>query len=126
MTRPRSRASAKRAGARFEQAVADYLAVHLADDRIERRTSNGAKDRGDIAGVRHMGGRLVLEVKATSRWEPAAWLAEAEVERGNDDALAGLVVAKRRGRADPGEAVVLLTLHDLACLLTGQRGDTGA
>lgn len=117
----RSRASARRAGARFEQQVADYLAVHLADDRVERRTRNGAKDRGDIAGVRHMGGRLVLECKDTTRWIPAAWLAEAEAERGNDDALAGLVVAKRRGVADPGRAVVLLTLHDLACLLTGHR-----
>lgn len=119
----RTRASARQAGARFEQAVTDYLAVHLADDRIERRTRNGAKDRGDIAGVRHMGRRVVVECKDTSRWEPSAWLAEAEVERRNDDAVAGVVVAKRRGRGDPGDAVVLLTLRDLASLLTGERGD---
>lgn len=119
----RTRASARQAGARFEQAVTDYLAAHLADDRIERRTRNGAKDRGDIAGVRHMGRRVVVECKDTSRWEPSAWLAEAEVERGNDDAVAGVVVAKRRGRGDPGDAVVLLTLRDLAALLTGGRGD---
>lgn len=119
----RSRASARQAGARFEQQVADYLAAALADDRIERRTRGGAKDRGDIAGVRHLHQRVVVECKDTTRWEPSAWLAEAEVERGNDDAVAGLVVAKRRGRGDPGDAVVLLTLRDLAALLTGERGD---
>lgn len=116
----RNRSSAKRAGARFEQTVADYLAEHI-DDRIERRTSNGAKDRGDIAGLRHMGGRLVVECKDTSRWEPSAWLAEADTERGNDDALAGLVIAKQRGTTDPGEQVVLMRTRELVALLLGYR-----
>lgn len=117
---PRSRQSAKRAGARFEQAVAAYLAEHV-DDRIERRASNGARDRGDITGLRHMGRRVVVECKDTTRWEPSAWLAEAETERGNDDAAAGIVVAKRRGKADPADAVVLMSLADLVALLTGER-----
>lgn len=116
----RNRQSAKRAGSRFEADVAAYLAAHV-DDRIERRTSNGVRDRGDIAGLRHMGERVVAECKDTSRWEPSAWLAEAETERGNDDAAAGLVVAKRRGHGDPGDAVVLMSLADLVGLLTGVR-----
>ena len=62
----RTRASAKAAGTRFERLVADYLAQHV-DDRIDRRVKTGAKDRGDIAGVRHMGGRVVLECKDTTR-----------------------------------------------------------
>lgn len=117
---PRNRTSARRAGARFETAVAAYLAGHV-DDRIERRTSNGAKDRGDISGLRHMGERVVLECKDTSRWTPGEWLTEAELERGNDDAICGLVVAKKRGTTDPGDQIVLLTLRDLVALLTGQR-----
>lgn len=115
----RNRASARKAGARFERQVADYLAHQLDDDRIDRRAKTGAKDRGDITGLRHMGARVVIECKDTTRWEPSTWLTEAETERGNDDAAAGLVVAKRRGKADPGDAVVLLTLRDLTALMRG-------
>ena len=117
---PRSRASAKAAGSRFERLVADFLAATV-DDRIDRRVKTGAKDRGDIAGVRHLGGRVVIECKDVTRWSPGVWLAEAEVERGNDDAIAGLVVAKRRGKGSPSEQVVLMTLADLVALLTGER-----
>ena len=116
----RTRRTAKAAGARFERAIADYLAATV-DDRIDRRVKTGAKDRGDIAGLRHMGGRVVIEAKDVTRWNPGTWLAEAEVERGNDDALAGLVVAKRRGIADPGQQVVMMTVADLVALLTGAR-----
>jgi len=34
---PRTRSSAKAAGARFERQIADHLAQVLADDRIDRR-----------------------------------------------------------------------------------------
>lgn len=117
----RTRSSAKQAGARFESQVAAYLAHALDDDRIERRRLGGKFDRGDVTGLRHMGGRIVVEVKDCARWTPGEWLNEAEVERTNDDALVGCVVAKRRGHGDPGDAVVLLTLRDLGALLTGVR-----
>jgi hypothetical protein len=52
----RSRASAKKAGSAFETLVANYLASTV-DDRVERRTRNGGKDRGDLSGLRHMGER---------------------------------------------------------------------
>lgn len=117
----RTRTSAKKAGSSFEASIAVYLAAHV-DDRIERRARNGAKDRGDLSGLRHMGGRLVVEVKNYGgRLLPAEWLAETEIERGNDDALAGLVVAKRRGTTDPASQYVLLTLGDLVAMLTGER-----
>ena len=117
----RNRASAKAAGARFERNVADYLAEHV-DDRIDRRVKTGAADKGDIAGIRHMGGRVVLEAKDYGgRYLVGTWLTEADVERGNDDALAGAVVAKRRGTTDPGDQVVFMTLRDLVALLTGVR-----
>jgi hypothetical protein len=118
----RSRASAKKAGTSFERAIADTLA-RLVDDRIDRRVKTGTKDRGDIAGLRHMGRRVVVEVKNVVRLNLAGWTAEAEVERGNDDALAGLVVHKRHGKGDPLDAYVTTTVRDLIALLTGERPD---
>ena len=116
----RSRASAKKAGTAFETAIADYLAEHV-DDRIERRTRNGIKDRGDISGLRHMGGRVVVECKNAARVDLAGWTAEAELERGNDDAIAGLVVHKRHGNGKAGDQWVTCTVDNLISLLTGER-----
>lgn len=117
----RSRASAKAAGTRHETAIAGYLAAHI-DDRIERRAKNGAKDRGDLSGVRVHGARLVGECKDYGgQLKPGPWLGEAETERGNDDALAAFVVAKRRGVGDPGAQYVLMTVRDLVAILTGIR-----
>jgi hypothetical protein len=118
--RARNRASAKKAGASFETAIAAYLAAHV-DDRIERRTRNGSKDRGDIAGLRHLGARLVVECKNARQIQVGPWIAEAEMERGNDDAIAGLVVHKRHGKADAGEQLVTMRLVDLVAMLTGAR-----
>lgn len=116
----RSHKSAKQAGARFERQVADYLAQHV-DDRIDRRVKTGAKDRGDIAGLRHMGGRVVVECKNTTRPNLGVWAAETEIERGNDDALAGIIVHKRHGKGSPADQWVTMTLADLTALLTGSR-----
>lgn len=117
----RTSASAKKAGASFERSLADWLAANI-DDRIDRRVKNGAKDRGDIGGLRHMGGRVVIEAKNYGgRLMPGPWIREAEIERGNDDALAGIVIAKRRGTTDPGQQFVLMTVNDLTALLTGNR-----
>lgn len=118
---PRTNKSAREAGTRFETSVARYLAAQV-DDRIERRTKTGSKDRGDIGGVRHMGGRVVVECKDYGgRYLLGPWLNEVEVERGNDDAIAGLVVIKRARVTDPGDQVVAMTLRDLVALLTGER-----
>ena len=118
----RTRASAKAAGTRFETDVAGYLAEHV-DDRIERRARAGAKDRGDISSVRHRGHRVVIECKNTTRATLGPWVNEAEVERGNDDALVGVVAHKRHGVGAPGEQFVTMTLRDFVALLTGERPD---
>lgn len=120
----RSRRSARSAGTSFETAVANYLREALADDRIERRAKTGRNDRGDLAGVRTPhGGRVVVECKNTNRMELGVWIGEAETERGNDDALVGLVVHKRRGFGDKamGGQYVAMTLDDLVALLAGHR-----
>lgn len=100
--------------------VADYLAAHV-DDRIDRRVKTGAKDRGDIGGLRAFGRRVVVEVKDCAKLEVGSWLREAEVERGNDDAVAGVVVAKRRGKGAPADLLVMMTLADFVALQTGCR-----
>ena len=120
---PRSRASARAAGTRFERSVADYLAAHI-DDRIDRRAKTGSKDRGDIGGVRTPhGGRVVVECKDVARTALADWVGEADIERGNDSAIVGLVVSKRRGTRNPGSQYVHMQLRDLVALLTGSRPD---
>jgi len=116
----RNRASAKAAGSMMERITAEFLAFRLADDRIERRTRNGSKDRGDITGVKTVaGGRVVIECKNTSRDNLPAWIREAEVERGNDDALIGVVVHKKHGSANPADQYVSMTLETFAVLLEG-------
>ena len=117
----RTRKSAKTAGTRFERLVADYLAKTLNDDRIDRRTRTGSKDRGDIGGLRHMGQRVVIECKDTARIDLAGWAAEAELERRNDDAVAGVIISKRHGKGQPGDQWVHMTLRDFVALITGER-----
>lgn len=116
----RSRKSAKSAGGKFERLMADYLSKHV-DDRIDRRVKTGSKDRGDIAGLRHQGQKVVVECKDVTRWSPGTWFTEAEIERINDDALSGMVFAKRHGNANAGDQIVMMTARDLVALLTGRR-----
>lgn len=122
-TMTRSRASAKTAGAKAERDVANYLATALNDDRIDRRVRNGSKDRGDIGGLRCHGQRLVVEVKNCARTDLAGWIAEAETEAGNDDALAGVVISKRKGTTNVGRWYVHMTVNQLIALITGQKAD---
>ena len=116
----RTRQSAKSAGARFERTIADALAAALDDDRIDRRPRTGAKDRGDIGGIRLHGQRVVLECKDTATLRLPEWTREARIEAGNDDALLGLVIHKRRGVSDPMAQRVSCTVADLVAILTGR------
>lgn len=128
----RTNRSARNAGTRFEREIADYLAATLEDDRIDRRAKTGAKDRGDIGGLRVHGQRLVVECKDVKHEDCSkcrrqsglklpAWVAEAHTQAGNDDALAGVVVHKRNGVSDPGKQWVSMTVDDLAALISGER-----
>jgi len=119
----RTRASAKAAGSRFERRIADALAAALNDDRIDRRVKTGASDRGDIAGVRLHGQRVVIECKDVAKMRLPEWTSEAHTEAGNDDALVGLVVHKRHGVSDPLAQWVTCTVADLVAILTGQKVD---
>lgn len=106
----------------MERLIADSLATHL-DDRIDRRVKTGAADKGDLGGIRtHTGARVVAEVKDYGgRYNVGPWLDEAETERINDNAAAGIVIAKRRGITDPLQQVVFMTVADLITLIQGHR-----
>lgn len=117
----RSRATAKSAGSTFERLIADFLAKVI-DDRIDRRVKTGAADKGDIAGVRFHGHRIVIETKDyAGRLVPAEWVKEAKIEAQNDKALVGIVIAKRRGTTNPAEQWVLMTVEELVALLTAHE-----
>jgi hypothetical protein len=115
----RNRNSAKKAGASFERLVADYLKNVLSNPNIDRRVRTGSKDCGDIANVRTKDGfSMIIECKDYGgEFHVSEWLREAEVERINDDAILGFVVAKRRGISEPSEQVVFMNLKSLAKIL---------
>ncbi len=108
--------ASRRAGARFEQQVADYLAEH-GFPYAERRHSNGPKDRGDIAGIPGW----VLEAKATRELDVAGAIDEAVKEAGNAGTRWFAAVLKRRRKAT-AEAYVVLPLR-LFAELVREDGD---
>lgn len=116
----RNRLSAKRAGARFNHDIADFLATYV-HPGVEMRHTNGALDRGDITGLFHGGDRIVVECKNSVRVNLGVWAGEAEVERIHDGALVGMIAHKRHGVGNPGLQWITMTTTDLVALLTGRR-----
>jgi hypothetical protein len=112
----------RRKGTVAENGVVDYFRKR-GWPHAERRALAGTKDRGDLAGVHGIAGAVVVEVKNCARLEPG-WLDEVAREQANAEAVLGVVVAKRRGRGNPGEWVAMLTLRQLCDLLAaaGYRG----
>jgi hypothetical protein len=107
-------------GSSFERLVADYFKAN-GFPFADRRVKSGAKDKGDIGGVGVHGQGVVIEAKNTTRISLGTWAAEAEQERVNDEALAGLILHKRHGKGQAGDQWVTLTLRDLVAILTGTR-----
>lgn len=88
----------KQKGTAAETAVVRYL-KEKGYVNCERRSLNGANDRGDIAGIES----TVIEVKNHARMELAQWVAELEVEIANDNAATGVVIHKKRGTTNVGD-----------------------
>jgi hypothetical protein len=109
-----SRSKAK--GTSFERLTADGFAGALDDDRIDRAPLRGDGDRGDIAGLRSPFGKVVVECKNVARMDLAGWVDEARVEAGNADAIAGVVLHKRRGKGQFLDQYVTMTVRDLLAL----------
>lgn len=113
-------ARAKQKGTDFERMCAYYLSKRTGDEVI-RRTLEGNNDKGDLYGFRIRGKRTAVECKNRQKLELSQWLDEAEVERGNDGAEYGVVIAKRKGcgQARIGESYVIMTLETLAAIAVG-------
>lgn len=107
-------------GSSFERLVADYLKTN-GFPFADRRVKTGAADKGDVGGVHAHDQRLAIEVKNTAKISLGTWAAEAEVERVNEEALAGVIVHKRHGKGKPEDQWVTMTLRDLVAILTGTR-----
>lgn len=119
----RNRQSAKKAGTAFENLIADCLRERLGDSTIQRAPRWGAVDKGDIVNVRIGGKPLVIQTKDVARVDLPGWTNAAKVQAVNANALAGIVIHKRRGTTDPMRQWVTCTVAELVALITGERPD---
>jgi len=108
--------ASKRKGTSWESMIVDYARANGAP-HAERRALNGAKDRGDIAGIVS----VVIEAKNAAEMRLAAWADETEQERINDGAAIGLTWIKRRGRTSPADGYVMFR-GDIAWRLLREAG----
>lgn len=104
--------ASKRKGSTWEAAIVDYLRANGAR-HAERRLAGSTVDRGDIAGVPG----CVVQAKAAARLDFHTWLDEANHQRDNDRADIGVVWAKRKGKASPAHAYVVMDGATLVRLL---------
>lgn len=104
--------AAKQRGTAWETAIVTFLRDR-GFPQVERRALNGAKDRGDIAGIP----AVVIEAKAAKAITLGPWLDETETERDNDRASYGACWIKRRGHTNPGRAFVVMSGDDFVKLL---------
>jgi hypothetical protein len=102
----------KAKGTSWESAIVTYLQAY-GWPHVERRTLNGANDRGDIAGIPG----VVIEAKSVKSITLGAFLDEAEKERKNDKADIGVAWIKRRGRTTADHGYVVMDGNQFAWLL---------
>lgn len=98
----RSRNRSKAKGTRFETAFVRWLQDN-GFPQAERRALRGTQDAGDIAGV----AGWTIELKNCEALRPS-FVDEAERESGNAGTSLFAAVMKRRGKSDPGEALVVM------------------
>jgi hypothetical protein len=104
--------AAKRKGTSWETAIVTFLRPFF--PWADRVPLSGARDRGDVT----VGpGSPVIEAKNQNRLSWAEWLDEAEAEARNAGAPFGVVWAKRRGKASPGDGYVLMSGHTYVKLM---------
>lgn len=116
----RNRRSAKAAGTAFETLITTYVRNVTGDESIERMPRKGRNDCGDVANVKVNGRKIALELKNCAKTDLPTWTKEAKEEAKNYGALAGFVVAKRRGTTDPSKQWVIATVAELVALITGE------
>lgn len=112
----------KQKGTSWESAIVDYLRAY-GWPHVERRTLNGALDRGDIAGIPG----VVIEAKSVKTITLATFVDEAEKEGANDKADVAVAWIKRRGRSTADYGYVVMQGNQFAWLLkeAGYHPDSG-
>lgn len=94
-----TRASAKRKGSGYENAVVTFLRGN-GFPFAERRLAGATLDRGDVAGIPG----LVVECKNHARMQIGDWVTELTQEMRNDPhCRTGVVIHKKRGTTDVGD-----------------------
>jgi hypothetical protein len=119
----------KAKGTTFETQVVNYLKVAHAFVNAYRPATSGAKDSGDINGIRQnseFNGKrprqAIVQCKNAKTFSLSGWLNDAN-EQAQQEAVGGdalpVVVFKRPGMGEKqmGEQYALLRLEDLAVLL---------
>lgn len=95
--------ASRQKGTRWESAIVDFLLNYW--PHVERRTLNGSKDRGDIAGIPG----VVIEAKNSNRTQLAGWVDEATVEGRNAEARVAAVWMHRKGKASAAQGYVVMS-----------------
>lgn len=100
----------------FETQIQKYLASRW-DDRIVRIRAAGANDPGDIANLRVRDQKVAVECKNVVKLSLGPWVGEAQKERDNIGAIAGIVIHKRAGKGQPEDQYVTTTLGEFMRIL---------
>ena len=106
----------KRKGSAWELAIAKYL-VEKGWKHAERRIAGSTIDKGDIYGI--IG--CVIEAKNEKRIDLSGYLKELEVEMRNAKAETGVVMVKKKGTTDVGQAYAVMPI-DLWVKLMKEAG----
>ena len=115
-----SGAKSRNLGNRSEVAVANWLTSQGFEAITSRNARGGAQGGADIICPDFP---CAIEVKAGARDQLASWLDQARAQ--GDVGAPGLLVHKRRGRADPGEWFATMALADLVALVERLRWEPG-
>lgn len=102
----------KQKGTAWESEIVAYLNT-CGWPHVERRTLNGAADRGDIAGIPG----IVIEAKSVKTITLGAFVDEAAKERANAGADLGVAWIKRRGKSSAEHGYVVMDGAQFAWLL---------
>ncbi|ABE67690.1 hypothetical protein Wildcat_85 [Mycobacterium phage Wildcat] len=127
----RSRASARQAGSAFETQTCKTFSDAFPELEIHRSPRWGAKDKGDLTGVKTsrvtpvtitltllpVQARLAVECKNVHDLSLPSALKEARIEAENAGAEVGIVVHKRFGTTDPLKQIVSMEMGDFLRLL---------
>lgn len=113
-------------GSSFERLEADYFKEHWPDgaaEFIDRQVKVGSRDVGDLANVRLGKHKIAVELKNVKSMNLAGWVAEAQEEARNLDAVAGIVVHKRVKHGKAGEQYLTMTVDDLINIIHAARSE---